>query len=171
MDKEQLIQIKEIVLVCEDVFDRVITLGVAFVFEDFLFWDHDGGKKFKARHSLAAKIEFLDIIGRLVQENIYFSKRTILDCSPFEHILELLDVYPSSSMFHNCIMKTITPFFVTDVDSITLNKVSIHPRSSSANSSCSTSSTRPSRKTTRSATRRKSPPANATSHKLSPSVC
>lgn len=72
--------------------------------------------KFKSERSLISKMEFIEIMGILAKENVYFSRRTIIDDPRFGSLLKLLDLYPKSSIFHNGITNILLPFFSCNND-------------------------------------------------------
>lgn len=88
-----------------------------------LHLDNEELKVYKGKHSLISKIELLDIVGLLAKENIYFSRKSIIDNSSFEHLLKLLDIYPKSSIFHNSVLKIILPFLSDTNEVALINKV------------------------------------------------
>lgn len=72
---------------------------------------------------MTSKLEFLEIIGKLVQENIYFSRTTVIDNPFFDHILKIMELYPNSSIFHNHILKIVIPFLSLGNELSIVNKV------------------------------------------------
>jgi hypothetical protein len=49
-------------------------------------------------------------MGCLAVENIYFSRRTLVDSLLYDHLFKLLNIYPNSSIFQNALLKLIIPF-------------------------------------------------------------
>ena len=80
-------------------------------------------------------MEFIEILGILAKENVYFSRRTIIDDARFESLLKLLDFYPKSSIFHNGIMNILLPFFSNSNDEPLIKKVMRYLSSYSKNES------------------------------------
>jgi hypothetical protein len=60
-----------------------------FVFEDMLLLDAVELEKYRPQNSLMLKLECLDLIVRLATENVYFSRKTIIDSALYEHIFRL----------------------------------------------------------------------------------
>jgi hypothetical protein len=70
-------------------------------------------------------MEFIEILGILAKENIYFSKRTIIDHPHFDYLLKIMDLYPKGSILHNGILNIITPFLNSQNENMLIEKVRI----------------------------------------------
>jgi len=111
---------------CEDIFDPLINLGLNFVFEDLLMVDTADLPSYKPDHPLSMKVEFMELMGILTVENIYFSRRTLVDSLLYDHLFKLFQIYPNSSIFHNALTKLVIPLLNSETNDIaTINKVQL----------------------------------------------
>jgi hypothetical protein len=128
-DGEEQKLVKEMLESCEDCFDPIIPACFAFVFEDYLQAEHP--KAFRGRNSLLAKVEFLEILGALSRENIFFARRSIVDHACCGHLLAFMELHPRSSILHNAILAILLPFLAPDCPPLLADKVTPHTCSSS----------------------------------------